>query len=399
MPKRLLMFSLLAAVAACNTSTPLAPSGQGSAAHPEFGTSNGPANPGHSFVFRSNDGIFLTSVDEANDLVVRHYNTEDIDFCGGGTAEPTAEAQLVLTPGGAIYTWKTGVLPVYVYRLSEVPPQDVSDQLCIDLKTKWIYREPTSSPTTTTICSLSQVEPTRLAGMRREPYSIVLESSTRIGNRHSASSCQIRFGNLTPLRTRDQVVERGSSRTRCRQGSGACPLLWRQTRPYRSRLMPNGQYDFFFLVQTSQVPMFQLLGTPPVHKRQVIGQGGHFVPRTQLISETLSWLVGTLAGPAPPRTLPNKTLTDCPEKQLPDTALDRGVMLVHLSISTASRRPAKASAEKNRLRNADAEPRAGAPASASGLGTRKAKMPMTRQLTSGGCRVASQIPGERGSAF
>jgi dienelactone hydrolase len=55
-------------------------------------------------------------------------------------------------------------------------------------------------------------------------------------------------------------------------------------------LMLNGQYDFFFPVQTSQIPMFRLLGTPAEHKRQVISPGGHFVPRTQLISETLSWL-------------------------------------------------------------------------------------------------------------
>jgi hypothetical protein len=140
MPKRLLVLSLLVALAACDTSAPVAPAGDGSGVHPQFGTSNGPVNPGHSFVFRSNDGIFLTSVDEENDLVVRHYNTEDVDFCGGGTAPPTAEAQLVLTPGGAIYTWKTGELPVYVYRLSELPPQEVSEQFCIDLKTKWIYR-------------------------------------------------------------------------------------------------------------------------------------------------------------------------------------------------------------------------------------------------------------------
>jgi hypothetical protein len=140
MPKPLLLSSLLVALAACNTSIPVAPAGDGSGAHPMFGTGNGPVNPGHSFVFRSNDGIFLTSVDDANNLVVRHYNTEDVDFCGGGTAPPTAEAQLVLTPGGAIYTWKTGVIPVYVYLLSEVPPQEVSEQFCIDLKEKWIYR-------------------------------------------------------------------------------------------------------------------------------------------------------------------------------------------------------------------------------------------------------------------
>jgi dienelactone hydrolase len=62
-------------------------------------------------------------------------------------------------------------------------------------------------------------------------------------------------------------------------------------------LMLNGQYDFFFPVQTSQVPMFRLLGTPVQHKRQVISEGGHFVPRAQQISETLAWLDRYL-GPA-----------------------------------------------------------------------------------------------------
>lgn len=55
-------------------------------------------------------------------------------------------------------------------------------------------------------------------------------------------------------------------------------------------LMLNGQYDFFFPVKTSQIPMFRLLGTPTEHKRQVISPGGHFVPRAQQISETLAWL-------------------------------------------------------------------------------------------------------------
>ena len=32
------------------------------------------------------------------------------------------------------------MIPVYVYRLSEVPPQEASEQFCQDLKTKWIYR-------------------------------------------------------------------------------------------------------------------------------------------------------------------------------------------------------------------------------------------------------------------
>jgi len=136
MPRYALLLPLLFGLA-CDGSKAVAPGGASGA---ELGTGNGPANPGNSLVFRSNDGIFLSSVDEEHGLVVRHYNTEDIDFCGGGTAAPTAEAQIVFTPRAAIYTWKTGVLPVYVYLLSEVPPQDVSASFCSDLKTKWIYK-------------------------------------------------------------------------------------------------------------------------------------------------------------------------------------------------------------------------------------------------------------------
>jgi formylglycine-generating enzyme required for sulfatase activity/dienelactone hydrolase len=55
-------------------------------------------------------------------------------------------------------------------------------------------------------------------------------------------------------------------------------------------LMLNGQYDHYFPVETAQRPMFRLLGTPPDKKRQVISEGGHFVPRTQLVKETLDWL-------------------------------------------------------------------------------------------------------------
>ncbi len=55
-------------------------------------------------------------------------------------------------------------------------------------------------------------------------------------------------------------------------------------------LMLNGQYDHYFPVETSQRPMFNLLGTPPDKKRLVISEGGHFVPRTELVKETLDWL-------------------------------------------------------------------------------------------------------------
>ena len=55
-------------------------------------------------------------------------------------------------------------------------------------------------------------------------------------------------------------------------------------------LMLNGKYDQYFPVETSQKPMFQLLGTPPAHKRYVLHETGHFVPREVLVKETLDWL-------------------------------------------------------------------------------------------------------------
>jgi pimeloyl-ACP methyl ester carboxylesterase len=55
-------------------------------------------------------------------------------------------------------------------------------------------------------------------------------------------------------------------------------------------IMLNGKYDHFFPVETAQKPFFQLLGTPENQKRYVLYEGGHFVPRTQLIAESLRWL-------------------------------------------------------------------------------------------------------------
>lgn len=55
-------------------------------------------------------------------------------------------------------------------------------------------------------------------------------------------------------------------------------------------LMLNGRYDHFFPVETSQKPMFDLLGTPAKDKRYMLYERGHNVPRTELIKETLTWL-------------------------------------------------------------------------------------------------------------
>ena len=55
-------------------------------------------------------------------------------------------------------------------------------------------------------------------------------------------------------------------------------------------LILNGELDFFFPAETSQKPMFELLGTAPEHKKRLVFPGGHSVPRTEMIRESLAWL-------------------------------------------------------------------------------------------------------------
>jgi cephalosporin-C deacetylase-like acetyl esterase len=55
-------------------------------------------------------------------------------------------------------------------------------------------------------------------------------------------------------------------------------------------LMLNGRFDFVSPPETSQEPMFRLLGTPEEHKRHVIYETGHDIPHNEFIKETLNWL-------------------------------------------------------------------------------------------------------------
>ena len=54
-------------------------------------------------------------------------------------------------------------------------------------------------------------------------------------------------------------------------------------------LMLNGKHDMFFPVETSQKPMYDLLGTPSNHKKKIVYDAGHLVPRTDFVKETLVW--------------------------------------------------------------------------------------------------------------
>ena len=62
------------------------------------------------------------------------------------------------------------------------------------------------------------------------------------------------------------------------------------TRVRTPTLMLNGKYDTIFPLETSSKPMFDLLGTPTEHKRQILYETDHIPPRNEFIKETLAWL-------------------------------------------------------------------------------------------------------------
>ena len=64
-------------------------------------------------------------------------------------------------------------------------------------------------------------------------------------------------------------------------------------------LMLSGKYDSVFPYELSQTPFAQLLGSPPGLKKQVVFEGGHFLPRPMMVRESLNWLdqyLGPVAG-------------------------------------------------------------------------------------------------------
>ena len=55
-------------------------------------------------------------------------------------------------------------------------------------------------------------------------------------------------------------------------------------------LMLNGRYDHWFPYETSQIPLYNMLGTSEQHKDHYIYDSWHFVPQEELAKETLNWL-------------------------------------------------------------------------------------------------------------
>ncbi|HET6982396.1 MAG TPA: SUMF1/EgtB/PvdO family nonheme iron enzyme, partial [Myxococcaceae bacterium] len=59
-------------------------------------------------------------------------------------------------------------------------------------------------------------------------------------------------------------------------------------------LMLNGRFDDYFPVESSQEPMFRLLGTPPEQKRLVVVESAHIPARDRVVQESLAWYDRTL---------------------------------------------------------------------------------------------------------
>jgi eukaryotic-like serine/threonine-protein kinase len=55
-------------------------------------------------------------------------------------------------------------------------------------------------------------------------------------------------------------------------------------------LMLNGKYDMTFPLEKSVIPFYNLLGTPTKDKRLCVYETDHYVPKNEMIKETLNWL-------------------------------------------------------------------------------------------------------------
>ena len=55
-------------------------------------------------------------------------------------------------------------------------------------------------------------------------------------------------------------------------------------------LLVTGRYDYFIPYEPAQKTFFQLVGTPAEHKRHVVAEAPHAVPRADYLPEVLGWL-------------------------------------------------------------------------------------------------------------
>jgi DNA-binding winged helix-turn-helix (wHTH) protein/cephalosporin-C deacetylase-like acetyl esterase len=64
-------------------------------------------------------------------------------------------------------------------------------------------------------------------------------------------------------------------------------------------LMLNGRFDYFFPTASSQETLFEFFGTPPEHKRRVVYEASHNIPRNEMIKEVVNWMEKYWGPPTP----------------------------------------------------------------------------------------------------
>jgi dienelactone hydrolase len=94
------------------------------------------------------------------------------------------------------------------------------------------------------------------------------------------------------------VVQSGGLQSKFRFRPEVDPLNF-VTRVSTPTLMLHGRYDLTALLEAEARPMFELLGTPASDKRLYVLDSDHWIPRNDLIRESLAWLDKYL-GPAEP---------------------------------------------------------------------------------------------------
>jgi formylglycine-generating enzyme required for sulfatase activity len=55
-------------------------------------------------------------------------------------------------------------------------------------------------------------------------------------------------------------------------------------------LLMGGRHDYFLPLESSQKPFFERLGTPEEHKKHVVVEAAHGIPRHEYVREMLAWL-------------------------------------------------------------------------------------------------------------
>jgi dienelactone hydrolase len=67
-------------------------------------------------------------------------------------------------------------------------------------------------------------------------------------------------------------------------------------RVHTPTLMMNGRWDTLFPYQTSQLALFNQLGTPPADKRMVVSERSHILEIDSAVQQTLKWFDHYLSG-------------------------------------------------------------------------------------------------------